>query len=101
MQDPKLIRYKYNVVIEPAILCVGPNPESTEDVGGFNIDLVKYSLWDDGDKCQEKRQTITSSTNEKEAEYLKHVVRNAFIFTLSFELGITHSQAYDMLEKKE
>ncbi len=94
--EPKITGYEYDVIAQKTVLLVGDDLESTEDVDGWNINLVKNELWSDGDKVQCKCITITATTKESEIEYLKSIVKTSAVFMLMFELGITQSEAHKL-----
>ena len=96
--EPKLTGHIYDVVSEKTILLIGEYPDNTEDVEGWNIKLIKYELWDDGDIVPCDAMTITSTTKENEVEYLKSVVKTSAVFMIAFELGITQFKAYEMFK---
>lgn len=93
---PSIICYKYAVESKPTMLLIGDSLETAEDIPGWNIYLTKYSIWSDGDVVPENRTTITATTNEKEIDHLKDIVKHSAIFTIAFELEIEHFKVYDM-----
>lgn len=99
MEECKKIGYKYDVVERKTMLLMGKDLDSAIDVRGWNIDIVKYEMWSDGDKVQCDRVTVTSTTKEKEVEYLKSVVKTSVVFSFVFELGITQEEAHEMFCK--
>jgi len=108
--ESKIINYKYAVESEATMLLVGTDFNDPEEVPGWNIYLVKYSIWTGGhsmtdsetkfprggDIVVEHKTTITSTTKEDEVNYLIDIVKHSAVFTLAFELGIDHFKVYDM-----
>jgi hypothetical protein len=94
---PIILEYKYDIVIEEAMLLVGKNldvaEDIPEDVPGYHINLQKYEIWSDGDIVKADCVTITSTTDEKQAIYLKDVIRETAKFALTFENKISQTQA--------
>ncbi len=97
--DSGIIGYKYAVVVKETVLLVAPKGgdiDDAEDIDGYNIDLVKYEVWDDGDKVQCDRVTITGTTgNREEAEYLASVVKTTSVFMSMFENGGSQTEALE------
>lgn len=88
--------YKYKIESRKTSLLVGKDIDSAEDIDGWNIDLVKYEIWSDGDQVQYERVSITATTKENEVEYLKSVVKTSVIFSFVYQLGISQAAAHAM-----
>ena len=98
MEESKIIEYKYAVEAKKAMLLIGEDLATAEDVEGWNINLVKYEIWSDGDKVPCNCTTITATKDEKQTNYLKDVVKRSCVFALAYELGIDQFKAYKMFE---
>jgi len=80
------------------MLLVGESLDTAEDVPGWNIDLIKYKLWDDGDIVQCNRVTITCTTDENEIKPLINIVKHTAIFTIAYENDIDQFEAYNLFK---
>ena len=100
-----IIGYSYEVIVKETVLLVSPKGadiDEADDVDGYNIDLVKYEDWSNGDIVQCDRVTITGTTGTKEeAEYLADIVKTSAAFAMSFESGISQSEAYEKFRSVE
>jgi hypothetical protein len=98
MTENKIIEYRYAVEAKKTMLLIGEDLDIAEDVEGWNINLVKYEIWSDGDKVLCNCMPITATVNEKQIKHLKDVVKTSCVFMVAFELGISQSKAYNMFE---
>lgn len=101
MTEPKITGYKYSVISKKTLLLIGEDLDSIEKIEGWNINLIKYELWSDGDIVICECTTITGTTEEHAVKYLKRVVKDTAVFTLAYELGISHFAAYDMFIERD
>jgi len=102
--DEKITGYKYDVVVKPTILLMFPKGggvDEAEDVDGFNVDLVKYEVWSDGDIVPCNTVSITGTTVKEEAEYLKDVVKTSAVFMAMYQDGLTQSEARELFKEEE
>jgi tRNA G10 N-methylase Trm11 len=80
-----ITNYEYEVVKIPTMLLIGKETEKgiqyEDEIEGFNVNLVRYEIHDDGDRVIDSSGSITLTGLTKDEEGQFEMIKNMIINT--------------------